>query len=325
VGRADRDAAFAEVTREIRKAVEELASNKQSTRDSAVSVAEPRTWIVDQRGDGDYVRIADALATANAGDRIVVRAGRYQDHLVIDKRVEITGDLVSGEAIIEAESARAPTVLSRADGVKIERLTLRQQFDCDADCVEIAGGNLELAACEISSRGRSGVAIAGDSTARLHGNTIHDNRRVGVLIMHQSKGLLEENEIANNEHVGVVITAGPRPTLRRNSIQRNAENGIFVSEDGVGTIEENDISDSGSAGVLIHRRADPQLKQNRIHGNRQCGVALNGARGLLETNLVYDNAGGGLTIFGGAPLLHGNNIDNNRALACASSIRTRPS
>jgi parallel beta-helix repeat protein len=47
---------------------------------------------VDDDGDGDYIRIQDAIDNASDGDTVYVYNGRYYETLIIDKSITIEGE-----------------------------------------------------------------------------------------------------------------------------------------------------------------------------------------------------------------------------------------
>ena len=51
-----------------------------------------KTIVVDQNGNGDYLKINDAVNIAIDGDTIYVRAGIYIDQIIIDKKIRLYSD-----------------------------------------------------------------------------------------------------------------------------------------------------------------------------------------------------------------------------------------
>jgi F-box protein 11 len=52
----------------------------------------PSTHVVDAYQGGHFTTVSAAIKAAKPGDRILVRPGRYEESLVVDKPLEITGD-----------------------------------------------------------------------------------------------------------------------------------------------------------------------------------------------------------------------------------------
>ena len=85
---------------------------------------EPPTHVVDAWQRGDFSTVGAAVKAASPGDRIVVRAGLYEEGLVVDKPLEILGDGPVAEIEIRARGANV--LLFRASIGRVANLTLRQ-------------------------------------------------------------------------------------------------------------------------------------------------------------------------------------------------------
>ncbi len=241
-------------TPQVRKAITKIAEQivealersysvtniqQNETKPAPIAKNEPPTVVVDAWHRGDYATITEALEAVKAGTRILVRPGLYKEGIVIDKTVEIIGDGQRDEIVIEADNE--DTVVFQADNGRISNLTLCQSGGGWLYSVNITQGRLELEDCDISSQGRSCVAIHNRADPRLRRNRIHDGMVAGVFVYENGQGTLEDNEIVANTRIGVVITQGGNPTLRRNRISKNGEWGIFAGEGGGGTFEDNDL------------------------------------------------------------------------------------
>jgi parallel beta-helix repeat protein len=277
-----------------------------------VAKSEPPTHVVDPFPNrGDYTTIGAAIEAARPGDRILVRPGRYQEGLVVDKPLEILGD--GPVADIEVEARGADALMFKASIGRVANLTFRQAGgEGKWFGVDISQGRLELEGCDITSRSLSGVGIRNGADPRLRRNKIHDNKQNGVFIYDSGLGTLEDNDIAANGLSGVEIKHGGDPTLRRNQIHDNKA-GVFVNESGLGTLEDNDITANGYAGVQIKLGGNPTLRRNQIHDNKQNGVlVLDSGLGTLEDNDITANGYVGVEVRNdGNPMVRGNRINGN--------------
>ncbi|MEV8430874.1 right-handed parallel beta-helix repeat-containing protein [Streptomyces sp. HUAS 31] len=273
--------------------------------------AEPPTHVVDPYHRGDFTTVSAAISAAKPGDRILVRAGLYEEGLVVDKPLEILGDGPVADIQIRASDAAA--LVFRTSIGRVTNLTLRQTGD-KWYSVDITQGRLELEGCDISSQGLAGVVIRDGADPRLRRNQIHDSKQGGVFVRDGGAGTLEDNDIFGNTLSGVEIKTGGDPILRRNQIRNNKQVGVFVLDSGAGLLEDNDISGNTLSGVEIKTGGDPILRRNQIHDGRQSGVYVHdGGAGLLEDNDISGNTLTGVEIkTGGNPILRRNQIRNNK-------------
>jgi F-box protein 11 len=250
----------------------ELISGVSEVIRGAPEKSEPPSLVVDSMGRGQFRSIGDALREANAGDRILVRPGRYPESLTIEKPVELLGDGPVEEIVIEASGAS--TIVFRASMGRIANLSIIQSGGGQGYGIEVSQGRIVIEGCDISSRSGAGVALHGGVEASLRRNRIHDGKGSGVLFCRDAQGILEDNEIEGNALAGVLITRGAHPKLYRNRIHDGLGTGVQIEDGGEALLEENDIAGHVLAEVAICRGANPILRRNRIHDSHRSGVLV---------------------------------------------------
>jgi parallel beta-helix repeat protein len=258
-------------------------------------------------GRADCQTISEAIRRATGGERILVRPGIYNEGLVLDKPLEILGDGLRAEIIVESNTAN--TLLATTDFGRVANLTLRQTGSAHWRCVRITQGRLQLEDCEITSQDLICLGVEGGADPRVRRCIIHGGKRAGVYVSDNAKGTFEDNDIFGHSNSGVEIWTGGDPVLRRNRIHDCEQNGVSVF-DGKGTFEDNDIFANKTSGIVISRRGDPAFRRNRIHDNQDNGVlcGTNG-NGTLEDNEIFVNGSFGVAITNGAePTLRRNRI-----------------
>jgi len=254
-----------------------------------------RTHVVDRNGRGDFTTVKAAISAAEAGDRILVRPGRYEEALVVTKPLEIVGD--GPASTIEIRARDTHVLLFQAPTGLVSDLTLRQTGGVDCHGVEVRQGQLKLDDCDISSESAACVAIRDGADPLLRRNKIHDGKRSGVLIRDGGLGTLEDNDISGNATSGVIIRDGANTTLRRNRIQGNQESGVYAYDHGRGTLEDNDIIGNSYKGVSIRTGGVLIVRNNRINRNSHEAIWVRkGGRAVVEDNDLRGNSWGAWNI-----------------------------
>ena len=241
------------------------------------------THVVDASQDSDsdgFTTVGAAIRAANPGDRILVRPGRYEESLLIDKPLELIGDGPLAE--IEIWGTDTNVLTFGAETGRVANLTLAQPWGPSFRGVFIARGQLHLEECDISSRTGVCVSVHGGADARLRRNVIHDAWEVGVLFYQGGGGILEDSEIVGCRLDGVEVRDGSDPVLRRNVIRDSRRAGVFIHGDGRGTLEENQITGNQESGVRLSGGGRPALRQNRITGNGLYGIYVHDGVGSLD-------------------------------------------
>lgn len=146
--------------------------------------------------------IAEAFKAAQAGARILVQPGLYEEGLVLEKKLEIMGDGTSRDIVIE--SADSDCILMQVDYTLVRGLTLRglaalgnnKRFAAD-----IPQGQLVLEDCDITSDSLACVGIHGSADPITRRCQIHDGEQSGVFVYDDGKGMpsAPQWELRNNQ------------------------------------------------------------------------------------------------------------------------------
>lgn len=274
-------------------------------------ISEPPTWVVDSLR-GPHTTLASAISVAQAGDRILVRPGTYEEGLVMDKPLEIIGQGKREEIIIQAAGTNA--LAFRTTLGRVTNITLRQFGGGDYFAVDIGQGRLRLENCRIESDSLAGIAIHGGGADPIIRNSlIHRCRQSGVIVFDSGRGTLEENDITDNAVCGVVIRDGGNPVIRGNQIHDNTQGGIQTERSAVSRIEDNHIFKNQREGIVIKDQANPVIRLNTIYENTKAGIYVyDQGQGTLEGNEIHDNQQSGIAIrTEGNPVVQRNRITRN--------------
>lgn len=74
---------------------------------------------VDDSGGADFTTIRAAVNAARDGDRIVVKAGSYNENVVVNKSVSLVSEAGAGATTVTAASSNSPVFRVDADNVTI--------------------------------------------------------------------------------------------------------------------------------------------------------------------------------------------------------------
>ena len=302
-----------EVVAELARALEHGAAPL-----SAQTMAQPaqpsiQTRIVDQRaGMGDHATLAEAIAAARPGERILIRKGVYDGGLVIDKPLELIGDGNPGDVEIRAFSKSVITFSAswgRIANIALYQTGTKGWFKSFA-CVDITGGRLELEDCDISSQDLSCIHIHDGADPRVRRCRVHDSAQgAGIAIFDRGQGVIEDCEIFANALSGVEIKTGSAPTVRQCRMHDNKGVGALVWEKGQGVIEDCEIFANALSGVEI-KAGSATVRQCRIHDNKGSGVMVwEKGQGLIEDCDISASGYHGVeSRAGGAPTVRRNRI-----------------
>ncbi|HEX2391381.1 MAG TPA: right-handed parallel beta-helix repeat-containing protein [Solirubrobacterales bacterium] len=274
-----------------------------------------QTHVVNSEGDDEdpakgFRTIAAAIDNARPNDVILVRPGRYVEHLILEEPIEIVGDGSREEIVVEAGGS--DTILFEAYRGRIENLTLRQRGEGDAAAVRIERGKLELEKCEVQSNESIGIVVSGGADPTVTDCLVHRCAH-GVVVHNGGAGTFADNIITRNNEHGVVISRGGNPRLRANRIVGNRHYGVMVIGNALSLLEDNDVMENGWSGLGILGGANPAVRRNRLTGNSHYAIWITaGGLGTIDDNDMTANDWGGIGVTeGGNPTVRNNRIMNN--------------
>lgn len=273
-----------------------LPPNRMSPTTASLST----NLVVDQRGEGHYQSINEAVAQAEPGSRIFVRPGIYREGIVLDKTVEIIAEGPREKTVIECQGI--PCIQMRVNYAVVRGLTLRRRSNNYVDsnpAVDISQGRLVLEQCDISTETMIGVAVSTpDARPVLYRCTIHDSQSVGVLFSRQSRGTVEECDFSGNVLAAIKVVQGSNPVIRQCTIHHGKQDGLRFADRGAGTVEECDIFENGDSGIQISQNSSPFVRWCTIHHHAAgYGVAVyDEGEGVLEECDIFENGEAGLSI-----------------------------
>jgi parallel beta-helix repeat protein len=266
-------------------------------------------WVVDARGRGDYSTISAALNAAPPNARIVVKAGVYQEGIVLTKTVTLEGD--GGTVIVENNAGSV--IMMETDEATVAGLTIRCTATTNVYGVDIPQGRLILRECDVTSSARACIAVRNAGTRpTIVDCTIHNGNQAGVLVYENARGMIENCQIFANAQSGIEIFEGGNPTVRGCTIRDGKNGGVLVYANGAGIIENCQIFTNEMFEIVI-QTGNPTVRGCTIRDGEGFGVSVNqNGVGVIENCQIFANAYAGIAISaGGNPTVRGCTITQN--------------
>lgn len=259
-------------------------------------ILSPAVWakqILVQPGEGS---LAAAIAEAEAGDELLLKAGHYIGRVIIDKTLTLQGE---GEAIIDGEGeGRVITVA--AENSQILGLTVVNSGDSlsveDSGIYITKAGAGTLVAGNRLEKNLIGIYLKGSKNVVVRDNLIigSDNRHVndrgnGVQIWNAPGSLIESNTIRQGRD-GIFVTTSHHNIFRNNDIQglRYAIHYMYTNNSEV----VGNLSRNNKIGYALMFSDQLNVHDNRSINDKDRGLLLNFVNGsTVERNRVEQCAG----------------------------------
>jgi len=203
--------------------------------------AKPTTWTVDDDGPADFHTIQEAVNAASDGDTILVRAGTYNEEVLIKgKSISLIGEDPS-TTLIDRMLGGIPIEVRIAERVNITGFTVMNS------------GAQWRSNMFFENWPESGILLWNSDECNVHGNIVKYNY-YGVTIYSswpESKyNTLSDNLIANNSAAGIFL-------------EGHVETGLVYSET---TIIENTITNNWG-GLSSYLHSDNRICHNSFINN----------------------------------------------------------
>jgi parallel beta-helix repeat protein len=257
-----------------------------------------RTWIVNAHGAG-FRSIQEAIDNANDGDTILVNAGTYYEHLVVDKSLSIVGE-DAANTVVDG-GVDWSTIVIAANNVTIRNLTIQhgiagvilQKNTEDNKLLEnrivfnsyygVYGdrcGNNTIANNNVSFNGWHGIFLYGREPCIMDGNSFLFNGIDGVFMWYSSNSIVKGNTASGNGACGIRIQSDEDPE-RPSGLSKN------------NVIEDNHIANNTYGIDIRYSGPDTTPAKNQVHnnyiGSNNLGLNVSGSSGNTFFNNNFIN------------------------------------
>ncbi|KAI5689793.1 Protein kinase domain [Leishmania braziliensis] len=179
--------------------------------------------------------------------------------------------------------------------------------------VSITGGEWRLHKCRISCVEGSGVTVGGSKHTSFSTTTGQNAHTTGKLP--QSSNLTLRSSLTNGgeEDAEDVDTIAMEPIITKCSFIDVTAAGIVLMEKSRGLYEGNTFSGCGFAAFLLKKEATPRIRANHITDGAEAGIFCQDASGVMEYNVIAQNAGCGIVVKGASavPVIRKNRVLSN--------------
>jgi len=152
----------------------------------------------------EYPTIQQAIDSAIAGDSIEVQSGIYQEQVIINKSLKLSG-MDTGGGIPAIISEYVDSIIKiNADYVIVEGLQIMNTYDAATNAGIIVNGNNNILRDNVlNSKGYSGFRILNSHNNTILNNTV-SNKDYGIYLDNGSLNTITSNNISNN-FIGIYI------------------------------------------------------------------------------------------------------------------------
>jgi len=266
-----------------------ITNNKgmSDTITRTITVFEKKVFYVPQ----DFPTIQEAINNAIEGMTIHVAPNMYQEHIIIDKPLELRGESATN-TIIDGGGMDKHVILILADNVEISGFTIR---DCSIGFsgIRIYGNATAIHHNIISQCGGAvefywtqsnfiydntlfeniwGVYVGNSFSCMIDSNTIYENL-YGIETGLSSLDIFD-NSIVNNINHGIFEIQDRQMNIHCNNLSYNGGDGLRIFSSQVNDIRANDLYSNVLNGMEVHKSTLNHIHENKMINNQESSLSL---------------------------------------------------
>lgn len=274
------------------------------------------------------MKICDAIAEAEPGDTVLVKAGAYKERVKFKNGIKLVGE-GEGQTIISNDAA-SENVISVEDCNEGIISGLSIQHGGHLGALYLANSSIEVSDCTISQSSASGIFITRSGSPVIHDCVVESNHNHGIDVCGiHTKSVIKNNLCSQNKENGIFFHIGAQGEAEGNTCIQNGAGiaindlktnvsltdnhcisnknwGICIWGGAVATIEENICEKNMKSGIYVTgkdliatlgRKTIATLHKNTCRSNKKCGIIFEGnAQGTVEGNTCEQNESSGIHI-----------------------------
>ncbi|MGW5050426.1 right-handed parallel beta-helix repeat-containing protein [Actinokineospora sp. NPDC004072] len=177
--------------------------------------------------------INDAIAAARPGDVVAVWPGEYQETVVLDREVRLSGAGGAGEVRVSA--TRGPVLRLVAEHAEVSGIVFAHEGAEAA--VDLLAGSLRIEECELRADSEVAVAARGGAELRAKDFQVRNPGGAGLLVFDGARADLVGCALAEIGGTAVVARTGGTPKLV-DCVVSDAQGGVLIADHAGGSLTD---------------------------------------------------------------------------------------
>ncbi|MFA6243780.1 MAG: ankyrin repeat domain-containing protein [Candidatus Hydrogenedentales bacterium] len=230
----------------------------------------------------DSPTIQQAIDRAAPGDIVSVKAGEYNEHLVLKTGVNLAGE-GRDKVTVLADCSEGPVLKAQdCKNVDVTGIAFKHsggQAKADAKEVlsvcSLTNCTLKLVDCAFTDSPAVGIFCQGDGGVVVRGCSVRGNAGNGIVVKEGVTLLAEKTEVIENPNgVGLWVNGvGAKLTLQDCTVSENGKAGVYADDRSTLSVTACNVLQNGGDGVAI-------VNQNTKASIADCTLANNRGSGL---------------------------------------------
>lgn len=233
--------------------------------------------IVDDEGDGDFVRIQDALNYSNPGDTIEVYSGTYYEHGVNMVKESITLQGIpyelgsghdTGKPFIDGQGIEE-TILIKAGNIVIDSFRIENKGPSSNGILALykESYNCVISNNDLFDSSAALIWCAGSNTKIFNNNISHNFIRQGIVLYEPGHHNTIISNVISDVVTGILCWNSNHNSITGNKISKCSRFGLDIAGSQYNTVKGNTFEDN-TVGVHIYYGVGSWIKNNNLINNQ---------------------------------------------------------
>jgi parallel beta-helix repeat protein len=231
------------------------------------------TYYVGGIGAGNYTKIQWAIENATVGDTVFVYAGAYNEKVILNKTINLTGE-GRDVTIINNSGLGGDTVKITANYVNISGFTItngRSYWDSGICAVNVNGSRIYNN--NVSNNGY-GIYLGNSNLSIISGNLLSQNIYRAIYLDYSNKNEIWDNSVFHNAD-GIRLIDSKTNNIAGNNVSWSDKNGVWISSDSDNNqVIDNNIFFNGGWGIHIGFSHSNNVTNNTCNSNFYDGISI---------------------------------------------------
>ena len=240
----------------------------------------------DGSAEHPYRTISEAIALANDGDTIYVFSGRYNETLVINKRVSLIGGIDDGSSVISRVGELKYLIDITADFVTLENFCLDDSGSFISSqsgaLVHISSNNVVVQKNNITQCNLWGVFLDSSDDNTISGNIINDTK--GIFALSSNNNVFSNNNITNSTDAGINLRTSTKNIFYQNKFSYN-NYGIYSKDCSDMNLSDNTFENNLYHGIYLYGDTKDIIQYNEFHNNSVSGITVDSYDCIISDNI----------------------------------------
>ncbi len=238
-----------------------------------------------------FLFVQNGINVAEPGDTVFVYDGFYNEHVSIDKTLNLRGESID-DTIIDGTGLGRLCTIGEVDNVVVSGFTFQNaEPDCEALYLSYSSSSV-IEHNRFTQNNDNSIYIGGSNNIISENEFINNTYESNTIWLASSGNTLENNTIKNNKGIGISIVA-KNNIITGNLIEENEGRGILIFD--YPSIKNIVISDNiirgNNIGIFVGIKSSAHLITNNvISTNKKSGIFYTGFGGSnISYNIFEDN------------------------------------